>query len=223
MKHYIKDITDDTIQEPHNTNLNQFYLFLGRPGSGKTTNMINLIVNKDSPFYRKFDEIFVFTPSSGTIQNNPLADLEDDHIFTEVDEENLIELMDMIKNNRRRNLIIMDDVLAGLMNRKTSFMKTLGKLVFNRRHLAGKKGSVQIFMTAQAYTGIPAPIRKQITHLYAFGSITRKEIETVYRDIINLTKKQFEELMNKATSRHDYILIDVDNRKYYLNDEKIEL
>ena len=57
------DDIDDSIPKPLPQILNFFMLVCGRPGSGKTSLILNLICKRGKMFNKKFDKVFVFSPS----------------------------------------------------------------------------------------------------------------------------------------------------------------
>ena len=57
------DEVDKTIPEPLPKNLNHFLLIVGKPGSSKTTLLMNLIAKRGKMYNKKFDRIYLFSPS----------------------------------------------------------------------------------------------------------------------------------------------------------------
>ena len=136
---------NDKIKDPiENTSF--FYIIVGRPGSGKTSLLINML--NDKKIYRKvFSQILVCMPKSSrqSLKNNIFDVLPPDQLFDELDE------ITKIKNNKetfeneneeraeagkpamcRHQLLILDDITAHLKNRDNE--KMLIELATNRRH-----------------------------------------------------------------------------------------
>ena len=60
-------------------------LITGRPGSGKTNLLLNLITKRGKCFNRKFDKVYIFSPSLATIKDDdPFELIPDDQKFENV-------------------------------------------------------------------------------------------------------------------------------------------
>ena len=57
------DEVDKSIPDPLPQNLNHFLLIVGKPGSSKTTLLLNLICKRGKMYNKKFDRIYLFSPS----------------------------------------------------------------------------------------------------------------------------------------------------------------
>ena len=65
------DECDKSIPNPLPQNLNHFMMIVGKPGSSKTTLMMNMICKRGKMYNKKFDRIYLFSPSLGTIEDCP--------------------------------------------------------------------------------------------------------------------------------------------------------
>ena len=63
------DEIDKSIPNPLPQNLNHFMMIVGKPGSSKTTLLLNLICKRGKMYNKKFDRIYLFSPSLGTIDD----------------------------------------------------------------------------------------------------------------------------------------------------------
>ena len=120
------NILGEHIKEPF-PNQSFFWLICGRPGSGKTSLLINALQSKKgNRIYRKvFDKTTLVMPKNSrkSIKNNPLDDLPEDQVFenfgydviTKVNDirEEFDEL-DKKKKRSRNQLLILDDIKAYL-------------------------------------------------------------------------------------------------------------
>ena len=61
------DECDKSIPNPLPQNLNHFMMIVGKPGSSKTTLIMNMICKRGKMYNKKFDRIYLFSPSLGTI------------------------------------------------------------------------------------------------------------------------------------------------------------
>jgi branched-chain amino acid transport system ATP-binding protein len=77
-------------------------LFIGKKGTGKTTVIVNLLKSKKSPYYNKYDRIYLFSP---TAQKDSKLDFLVDEVssfgnfYNELTNENLQEVLDKITPN----------------------------------------------------------------------------------------------------------------------------
>jgi predicted ATPase len=219
------DDIDETIPKPLPQSLNWFMLLCGRPGSGKTTLLLNLICKKGKNYNKKYDRIFIFSPSLGTLKTDPFEDLPEDQKFQELDVEILEAVLEDIKDTGEKILLIMDDVVNDI--KKSAKLQTLlCKILMNRRHLAGNGGSVSVIMTTQVYNKIPAPIRKTASQIFIYHTKNKKELETIFDELILIPKKEYYELLKYTfQKKNDFLYIDVNkdfNRMFHRNFNELE-
>ena len=69
------DEIDKSIPDPLPQNLNHFLMIVGKPGSSKTTLLLNLICKRGKMYNKKFDRVYLFSPSLGTIEDCPFEKL----------------------------------------------------------------------------------------------------------------------------------------------------
>lgn len=154
----------------HSTNL-----FIGRPGSGKTSLITSMFKSKEL-FHHVYHNIYLFQPSHsrGSMKDDIFDTI--DKKYDELNAENLIAVMDEIKDEdpKYNNCIIFDDVTASLKNKDVK--KLLKELIFNRRHLR-----TSIFFLVQTYLSIERDIRKLFSNLIIF-KVSKKELETIFEE-----------------------------------------
>ena len=81
------DEVDKSIPDPLPQNLNHFLLIVGKPGSSKTTLLLNMICKRGKMYNKKFDRVYLFSPSLGTIDDCPFEKLPDDQKYEELSED----------------------------------------------------------------------------------------------------------------------------------------
>ena len=98
--------------------------FIGGKGRGKTSGMLSLLTDKNSPYYKYFDNIILCSPSAP--YDDKLKDLyeevaEEGRYFDVLNEQTAEEMRDMLlslkQNSKRKNpqtLMIWDDVTHSL-------------------------------------------------------------------------------------------------------------
>lgn len=207
------DDIDPTIPKPLPQALNFFLLISGRAGSGKTTLILNLLCKRGKNYNKKFDRVFIFSPSLSTLKDDPFCEIPDDQMFQELDEEILEAVLEDIKDSGEKILLLMDDVVNDI--RKSSKLQTImNRILMNRRHLAGAGGSVSVIITTQVYNKIPIPIRKNASHIVLYNTKNKKEIENIFDELILIPKNDFFEIMKYVfKKKKDFLYIDT-NKDY---------
>ena len=190
---YKSDGTDDKVLFPLE-NGPSFSLFCGKPKSGKTTLMLSFLT-KRAFYLKRFDKIFVFSPSllSGSLDDeHPLLELPEDQLFDSLTEKDLQACIDKIYGSKKRVLFILDDIQQDL---KGKCKNLVAKLCFNRRHLT-KKG-VSVWISSQVYNQIPLIIRKNLSSLFLFPTKQSKEKESIREECADfLDKEDWNELLD---------------------------
>ena len=105
------DEIDKSIPDPLPQNLNHFLLIVGKPGSSKTTLLLNMICKRGKMYNKKFDRIYLFSPSLCTIDDCPFEKLSEDQKYEELSEDILEGVLDEIRDSGEKVLFIMDDVV----------------------------------------------------------------------------------------------------------------
>ena len=93
------DGTDDSIPAPLPRTYNHFMVITAKPKQGKTTLIYNLLTKKNKLYNKKFDKIFIFSPSLKTIDDDPFSELEDDQKFSELNLVNLQQVYDEVEDS----------------------------------------------------------------------------------------------------------------------------
>lgn len=161
-------------------------LFVGTPGSGKTSLLISLL----SKYYKRcFDKIYFFTGSIGTIPETFLEKLHPDRVFSDLD--NLEEIMEEEKEGDAKLLFVFDDMLKEIDEKQ----KLLMKLIQNRRHYGS---GACIAITTQKITKIPLSLRTGIDTIFFYkGSYNNKrETDALYTDYVQkYDKDEFADIL----------------------------
>ena len=204
------------VTPPLNNQYNFFIIIVGKPMAGKSNLWLNLL-NKRSKhtYYKKFEKVYIFSNSIHTITTE--IKLNAEQIYHGIDK--LEEVIETIKTDPEdgHNLIILDDLVCDIKN-----VDYVLKLIFNRRHIGG---GISLIITSQVYNKINLPLRKCCTDLILFNTSNKLELESIFKDFINITKEDYHELIKYcfSGSNHDFIWIDTMNNRYYKNFNKLEL
>lgn len=185
-------------------------LIIGKPGMGKTTLILSLVCKQGKCFNRKFDKVYVWSPSLITAPDDPFELIPDDQKFEEATFDNISGVLDDIKDSGEKVLFIFDDVIADVRGKgKGQIENLLQKIFFNRRHLAGAGGSVSIIATSQAYNKIDAKLRKTASHIVFYKNLHKKETESLFDEVILLPKKEYIDTLRYIfNKKHDFLFID---------------
>tara|TARA_R110000744_G_scaffold11067_4_gene33900 strand:+ start:1796 stop:2542 length:747 start_codon:yes stop_codon:yes gene_type:complete len=202
------DDVDNTIPLPLPQQLNFFMLIAGKPASGKTSLILNLICKKNKVYNKKFDRIYVFSPSLITLKDDPFGDLPEEQKFTELTSQNLEQVLLDIKDSGEKILFIMDDVVNDM--KKNGVLTLLNKMLMNRRHLAGAGGSCSFIITTQIYNKVPITLRKTATQVILYSTKNKKEIDTIFDELILIPKEDYYSILKYCFDKqHNFIYIDV--------------
>tara|TARA_R100000541_G_scaffold6866_1_gene14452 strand:+ start:338 stop:1108 length:771 start_codon:yes stop_codon:yes gene_type:complete len=204
------DDVDDSIPAPLPRKGGFAIIIVGRPGYGKTSLINSLVCKSGRNFNRKFDRLFIWSPSMITMEGDPYEMIPDEQKFEEATLENIQGVLDEIKDTGEKVLFIFDDVIADIRGKgKGAIENLLQKIFFNRRHLAGAGGSVSIIATSQTYNKIDPKLRKTASHLIQYKP-QKKEIENIYDDMITLPKKEFMDALRYIyKKKHDFMFLDL--------------
>jgi len=186
-------------------------LFIGAPGSGKTSLLYSFFQSKEL-FRKTFHNIYLFQPTnSRKSMKDDLFDLiPSEQRYDELNFENLMEVMDKVKNEDKKynNVILFDDMTAALKNGDT--LKLLKELIFNRRHL-----SCSIFFLVQTWFSVPKDIRKLFSNIFIF-KVSKKELETIADEVIE-QKKEYIPAISKMVYKEPfrYLFINTDTGRMF--------
>lgn len=171
---------------PYDMHIN--WLILGPRGSGKTSLMLQSILNRDSPWYEGFDSIHVV---SSTCRNDPKWD----RLLSSVDEEKRChatidnETIDTIMNEcqelndswkalpkkeqgpKPAHLVVFDDVIH-LLPRSNAKNSKANQIFVNNRH----SKLTNVILSQKGNGGVSPLIRSNIDLLTVFPFRNEKEI-----------------------------------------------
>ena len=136
------------------------------------------------------------------MENDPFELLPDDQKYEVATEENIQNVLEMIKNSGEKVLLILDDCISDIRGKGKSEIETLlHRIFFNRRHLAGKGGNLSIIATSQTYNKIDPKLRKTCSHLIIFENKNKKELDSIFEEAILIPKKEFFDVLRYIYDR----------------------
>lgn len=222
------DDVDDTIPAPLPQKGGFAMLIVGKPGMGKTSLILSLVCKSGKAFNRKFDRVYVWSPSLITMEGDPFEMIPDDQKFGEATMDNISEVLEDIKESGDKILFIFDDVIADIRGTgKGAIENLLQKIFFNRRHLAGAGGSVSIIATSQTYNKIDPKLRKTASQLIFYCNRQKKETESIFEEMILIPKKEYlDSLRYIYDKKHNFMYIDTtqsENKMIHKNFNQLEI
>lgn len=203
------DDVDKTIPAPLPQKGGFAMLIVGKPGMGKTSLILSLVCKQGKAFNRKFDKVYVFSPSLITMEDDPFELIPEEQKFEEVTIENLDEVLEDMKDSGEKSLLILDDVISDIRGKgKGAIENKLQKIFFNRRHLCGAGGSCSIIATSQTYNKVDPKLRKTCSQLVQYKPV-KKEVDNIFDDIIQIPKKEFYDVCKYIyDKKHNFMYID---------------
>ena len=219
---------DVTIPKPLPQQGGFAWLIVGKPRSGKTNLLLNLTTKAHKNLNRKFDKVYLWSPSIATMESNPFELLPDEQKHEQLTLQNLQSVLTEIKDSSEKILFVLDDVIADMRGKgRAELENLLHKVFFNRRHLAGKSGSVSIIATSQTYNKIGPKLRRTASHLTFFENKNKKELETIFDEVILIPKKEFYDVLRYVYDKpFQFLYIDTtlrDDRMMYKNFNQLQV
>ena len=198
-----------------------FDVFIGKPGSGKTSLLISMLQGKkENKIYRKvFNNILIVMPSSSiqSMKKNIFKDHDTEKMYDDLNINSINDIYNKLKlysEDNENTLLIMDDVGASLKNNE--IQKLLKTIIYNRRHLKTK-----IIILVQSFISLPLEIRKLINNCIMFKP-SKIEMENFINELYETKKEYVIDLLQLYNRKGDYLFLNVDTQKiYYMFDEII--
>jgi len=188
-------------------------ILVGRPGSGKTTFLVNLLTrgryhNERRGLKKMFHNIVVCSPSIASLKNNIFKNLDEGKMFEDFDMdfiEFVKELTEIEADKGYSTLVICDDVGAAL-RRSPMVEKAYLQLAFNRRHRR-----LSLLTTVQSYKNLPVNLRTTASHLVLWRPVNQKELISVWEEILGSIERQnlnafIEWVFDK---KHNFLFVDL--------------
>ena len=193
-------------------------LFIGRPGSGKTSLLYSLFKSKEL-FAKVFHNIFLFQPSHSraSMKDKLFHKLPTDQKYDELNYDTLSEVMDIIKaeDSKYNNCIIIDDMTAHLKNNDT--FKLFKELVNNRRHLR-----TSIFFLVQTYHSIPKEIRRLFSNVFVFR-VSKNELETIFGELVEKHKDCVLQISKVVFDEpYNFLYINTETQRLFKNWDELQ-
>ena len=92
------DEIDESIPQPLPRN-SFFWIIVGKSGSGKTNLLISLLTKNNKFFNKRFDRVYMVSPSVDTIVDNPFDTLPEEQKFSELSKGNLNKILTEVEGS----------------------------------------------------------------------------------------------------------------------------
>lgn len=212
---FVCDLIDESIPKPLPQTYNHFLILSAPPRSGKSTWIMNCLCKQGKVYNKKFDVVYIVSPSLKTAKEDPFECLPLEQIENELTVDFLERFVNEVTESGKRVLLLLDDVVNDIRKNK-GVDRALAKILYNRRHITADGGDeangVSVWLTTQAYNRIPLMIRKVATGLIAFKLKNVKEIQSIFDEyVVGLTKDQFIDILKYVyRSPFDFLYINMD-------------
>jgi len=202
-----------------------FAMFVvGKPKSGKTSFVIDILCNKKRPvYYKKFDWIYIIQPelSRHSLKKDPFKGIPDTQKYEDFNLATLNEIYDKVLENSlhgENSLLFLDDVASHLKSGGQALEQMFMKLFFLKRHLR-----LSLITAVQRFSSLPKSIRASQDDVVLFVPANRAEREIIYSEFIDLPRKTFAKLMDHCfQDKHDMIFHRLGTKQYYRNMNLLE-
>ena len=212
---FVCALIDESIPKPLPQTYNHFLILSAPPRSGKSTWVYSCLCKQGKVYNKKFDLVYIVSPSLKTVKDDPFECLPPEQIENELTVDFLERFVNEVSESGKRVLLLLDDVVNDIRKNK-GVDKALAKILYNRRHITADGGDeangISVWLTTQAYNRIPLMIRKVATGLIAFKLKNVKEIQSIFDEyVVGLTKDQFIDILKYVyRSPFDFLYINMD-------------
>lgn len=186
-------------------------VFLGKPGSGKTSLLVNFITKI---YKKKFHKIYVFMPETSrkSLKNNIFEKfISPDQLYEELNVDTINEVYEKIKANSMeglRSFLVLDDVQKALRDNQVT--KVIKNLFANRRHL-----KLVIFVMLQNYFALEPRLRELISNIILFKMGKAEQIK-IFEEIIETKKDSFNELQTIVFDKpYQWLFVNIESQRVF--------
>lgn len=195
---------------------------IGKRNSGKSYLLIQMLLSKDC-FKGKFDEVIIINPTIDYDEKYKVVKFS--RVYREFSTELLDSLITEFEERKKENskynvLLILDDCIS-----QTDFKNNMANHPLNTMAVNGRHIGLSLVILSQKWSAISSYIRVQLDYIILFEFKNQYEIDALYKEYGEGCKEEFKKLLADVyTKRHDTLLIDNIENKYYKNfNEEIEL
>ena len=201
-----------------------FWGIFGSAGRGKTSHLLSLLTARaPNKVYRKvFHNAFWIMPpaSRASIKGDIFQKHDPAKVFDDLTAETLQHIKETCKEEAKEgynSLIVIDDCASSLKDKAVD--KLLREIVFLRRHWR-----CSIYILSQSYSQLPLSIRKNLSHFSVFSPSNKREVASIFEELIFLDKKTAEALIRYVfKTRYDFLFGNTLTGKFCRNFNEIHI
>ena len=194
------------------TDAYKFILFLGRPGSGKTSHMISLF--RDKRCLRKvWNHVILVMPEESLAsmkkESNIFSDIHPSKRYTDLKDIDVIrEQVKDFAANDENSVIVIDDQMAKL--KLPDVERVLTDIIANRRHYR-----CSIIMLTQIYERVPLKIRKLVNNIIVQFRPSKKELAMMFDETLENEELAHDISTMAFKNPFDWLMIDVPSQRLF--------
>lgn len=211
----------DDVPSPYNLLVDsyKFILWVGRPGSGKTSHLFSLF--KDKRCLKKtWNNIILVMPiqslNSMKRSSNIFKDISEEKLFDDLADIDIIrEQVKEYADEGENSVIIIDDQMTKLKD--PSVEKILADIVANRRHYR-----TSLILLTQIYERVPLKLRKLVNTVIMMFRPSKRELEMMFDELLEQDRETALEVNKIAfTSPYSWLMVDVPSQKLFAKYDEI--
>lgn len=190
-------------------------VFMGRPGSGKSSLLIELLQSPEA-FQQVYHTIFLCMPpqSRASIKDSIFECLPNSQVFDGVDANVLKTISDRARLNAKENLptlVVFDDVQRFL--RDKTVKGPLLHMLNNRRH-----SRLSMWFACQTFKSLDPGMRSSLSNMFIF-KLSKRELENVFGELIESRAEVFEDMLDRYLFKepHDFLFVDLNSQRTFAN------
>ena len=211
----------DDVPSPYNLLVDsyKFILWVGRPGSGKTSHLFSLF--KDKRCLKKtWNNIILVMPiqslKSMKGSSNIFKDISEEKLYDDLADIDIIrEQVKQYADEGENSVIIIDDQMTKLKD--PIIEKVLADIVANRRHYR-----TSIILLTQIYERVPLKLRKLANTVIMMYRPSKRELEMMFDELLEQDRETALEVNKIAfVSPYSWLMVDVPSQKLFAKYDEI--
>ncbi len=201
---------------------------VGRVRAGKTL-LTNSLVLRKSMYGDDFQVRIHISPTARNDPQNKHMIEEFEFVFDEYSDALMRELVDMIEKDisDNRYLIILDDVIGEMTQKKSGKVDYISSLATRYRHIGNEEsgeGKLSMIIVTQYFKYFTPILRNNLSALYIMGKFPEQELKKIADaySFFGGTEKQFLELYKKSRKeKHDFLFLNIKDMIAMRNHDEI--